>query len=136
MVTIHFKWKDEYSVNVKIIDEQHKKLIEIIDMLYQSILIGKEKERLLEIFKQLNKYVDFHFSTEEKYFKKFDYKEAVSHIAIHKKFTKDILEMETKINDENFNALELLLFLENWWTDHILNIDKRYSKTFNEHGLK
>ena len=135
MNTTHFEWKDEYSVNVKILDEQHKQLFKTVDSLYQSILEKKEKEKLSEIFEQLNKYAQYHFSTEEKYFKEFNYEEADAHIALHEKFKKNISEMEAKINDENFNTFDLLDFLEDWWVSHILNADKKYSKNFNEHGL-
>lgn len=135
MATIHFEWKPGYSVNVKILDEQHKKLFETVDNLYQSILGGKGKQNLPEIFKQLNEYVNIHFVTEEKYFKQFGYEESDEHMAIHEKFRKDLSAMEAHADDEDFNAVKLLNFLENWWIDHVLDVDKRYSKNFNDHGL-
>jgi len=133
---VHFEWKPEYSVNVKILDEQHQKLIKTIDSLYQSILNSETKEYLLEVFKQINEYTKDHFALEEKYFKDFDYKEADIHTAVHEKFKKDILDMETQINDEKFSSLKLLIFLENWWINHILDMDKKYVENFNHHGLK
>jgi len=131
----HFEWKDEYSVNVRIIDEQHKKLIETIDKLFQSIMLQKEKEYLSEIFKELNEYINTHFSTEEKYFKDFNYEGAAVHTALHDNFREDTSKMEARINNTDFQVFELLFFLENWWINHILDVDKRYSKNFNEHGL-
>jgi hemerythrin-like metal-binding protein len=136
MASSHFEWKEEYTVNVKIIDEQHKKLISIIDELYQSILQKMDKNILAELFKQLNDYSKYHFGTEEKYFQEFNYPDAFAHIAVHEKFKKDIVEMEDKMNTDHFNPFELLVYLENWWINHILDVDKRYSQNFNEHGLK
>jgi len=136
MALQHFEWKDAYSVKVKIIDEQHKNLFKIIDELYQSILAGNQKENLPEILKQLNDYANYHFSTEEKYFKKFNYKEADVHIAIHQTFKKRLAGMEAKASNKNFDGFELLVFLQNWWVNHILDIDKKYSENFNQHGLK
>jgi len=135
MPTTHFEWRDEYSVNVKLIDQQHKKLIKTIDDLYQSILANKAKKEISEIFRQLNMYSNYHFFTEEKYFKEFNYEGTDSHMAIHKKFKKDVAEMEYRLKDEDFNAFELLSFLQDWWVNHILNVDKKYSKNFNQHGL-
>jgi len=135
MADKHFEWKKEYSVNVEIMDAQHRQLFKIVDNLYQAILSGNGKGILPEIFKQLNDYTNFHFGSEEKYFKDFGYSEATSHIAIHKQFKRDLSQMEGKVNDKDFNAFELLDFLENWWVNHVLDIDKKYSKTFNEHGL-
>ena len=135
MEKVHFEWKDEYSVHVKLLDGQHQKLIKTIDDLYQAILEGKDKEALGKIFLSINEYANAHFSSEEKYFIEFDYSEAAVHEALHEKFKKDVREMESRINDKNFSALELLVFLENWWVNHIMDVDKRYSEFFNSKGL-
>jgi len=135
MEKIHFEWKEEYSVHVKIMDAQHKRLFEVIDVLYQYILNKGTKDELADIFKRLNEYANTHFLTEEKYFKDFGYQEADIHTALHQKFKDDLAETEARAVDENFNTLELLIFLENWWINHILDVDKKYSEFFNEHGL-
>jgi methyl-accepting chemotaxis protein/hemerythrin len=135
MADKHFEWKKEYSVNVKVMDAQHQKLFKIVDDLYQAILGGASKEAMPEIFKQLNDYTSFHFASEEKYFKDFGYGEAAGHIALHEEFKRDLFKMEARLGDKDFNAFELLDFLENWWVNHVLDVDKRYSETFNEHGL-
>jgi hemerythrin-like metal-binding protein len=135
MDTSHFEWKDEYSVKVAEIDEQHQKLIKIIDDLYQALMAGTAKASLPEIFGRLNDYVIYHFATEEKYFKEFEYKDAPMHISQHEKYKIDIAKMEKDADNGALDVYELLFYLENWWINHILDSDKKYSEFFNEHGL-
>ena len=136
MENIHFEWKSEYSVHVVLIDNQHKGLIEIIDDLYQSIMKNNTKEIISSIFERLNAYAIYHFGTEEKYFKEFDYPDAPKHIIEHEQYKKDVVKMEEDEKNGKTDGLELFFYLENWWINHILNVDKKYSEFFNEHGLK
>ena len=134
MENVHFEWKKEYSVHVSMLDGQHQQLIKIIDDLYQAILKNQGKEALNKVFTGLGEFADLHFATEEKYFNEFGYPEAETHVALHKKFRKDFLAMEAKSAGEA-SPYDVLFFLENWWINHIMDIDKRYSDFFNEHGL-
>ena len=63
------KWKDEYSVGIDVIDEQHKKLFEISEVLANAIEINEIKDILLF----LENYMEFHFNTEEALMKKYGY---------------------------------------------------------------
>jgi len=135
MEKIHFEWKKEYSVNVDEIDSQHKELIKIVDDLYQSIMEKSSGDIIAKTLKKLNDYSKYHFGTEEKYFKEFNYKDMAGHTAEHKKFEEDILGMTELANNDKLDVFELLFYLENWWINHILNSDKKYSEFFNEKGL-
>ena len=42
---------------------------------------------------------------------------------------------EEQIEDRDNVHGELIAFLNHWWTDHILEADQKYTKTFNIHGL-
>jgi len=136
MVEKHFQWKPEYSVNVTEIDDQHKKFISILDDLYQAILVGKQKEKLYEVFEKLEEYMDLHFSTEENYFDKFKYEGSDEHRAEHKKLKNKVEDIKQKAkNNEDVISFELVDFLEDWLLDHLAALDKKYTKCFNEHGL-
>ena len=136
MNTEHFEWKKEYSVKVVEIDEQHQTLIKIIDDLYQSLMKGNTKEMISQIFDRLNAYAIYHFGTEEKYFKELGYPHAPEHISQHEGYKVQIEKMEKETKEGKLDGFKLLFYLENWWINHILEIDKKYSDFFNEHGLK
>ena len=72
-------WNEGYSVKIETIDNQHKKLIELINSFYENINNGSNKERLLELIKAMKDYTIYHFSTEEKYLKKVKYPDFNKH---------------------------------------------------------
>jgi hemerythrin len=131
------KWESIYSVNVKELDEQHKKMFEIINRVYGLTEKSLGDQESSEIIKELKEYGNNHLDTEEKYFKKFNYPEMDSHIAQHNDYKKRILEMENSLKDlEGKEAYkELSNFLQDWWLGHIQNVDQEYSDFFNQNGL-
>lgn len=130
------KWKIENSVHVKEFDEQHKKLFKLINELYHAINTIKVKDELEGLLSQFMDYCNYHFANEEKYFDKFDYPEKKSHKAIHDGYNNKISLMQKQYkNNELEISFELIDFLEDWWIGHINNVDKKYSKFFNDHGL-
>ena len=64
------KWSESLSVEVASIDEQHKRLIGLINSFYEDLNLGSSKEKMLELIKALKEYTVYHFSTEERYMKK------------------------------------------------------------------
>jgi len=131
-----FDWKPEYSVNVEEIDEQHKKLVSLIDKLYNSIYSFKTREELGGILEELIEYADYHFSTEEKYFDKFNYEYSEEHKREHEIFREKMLDLNKKFKNKELEiSFELMDFLEDWLLDHLMEQDQKYVKCFIEHGL-
>lgn len=135
------EWKDEYSVHVEEIDNQHRKIIDFINKIDDVIRTGVITQvQISEIFFGMKEYANFHLKTEEKYFEEFKYDGRVEHTAIHDRYRKTIEEFGQKVNNVSDNdlmslAFEMIDFLEDWWVEHILHEDQKYVKTFNEHGL-
>ena len=128
-------WKQDYSVGVEIIDDQHKHFIDIFNRLYSIIQQGQTTS-LDKIIEELVIYTKVHFDTEEKYFKEFNYEGASEHINAHKILTAKVGEfLERKNEDQLIVSFELLDFMENWLIDHLSVMDKKYTKCFKEHGL-
>ena|SRR3972149_9404054 len=126
------KWNKLYSVNVKEIDDQHKKIFEIINRLYH-VHKNIDKGDLEEILNELENYAKYHFSTEEKYFNKFSYSDKENHIKTHEWYIQKIAEFKKR----NINTImnDLLKFLRDWWLGHVQAVDIKYSDFFNQHGL-
>ena len=72
-------WNDSLSVNVAEIDQQHRKLIAMINELNDAMKIGKGKDVLGGIVNSLISYTATHFKTEEKYFAQFGYPDTEDH---------------------------------------------------------
>lgn len=128
-------WDDSLSVNVREIDLQHKKLIDMINEFYEHV--GKNSGQAFRtLLDSLVEYTQYHFSTEEQYFQRFAYPDAGSHTEMHKKFTEKVLDVRNRLNCGQFVvSLEITTFLKDWLTHHIKETDKEYSIFFNDHGL-
>ena len=130
-------WEQKHSVGVKELDDQHKKLFAIVTKLFDAMSASRDLEELNAILKEMDNYAHYHFATEEKYFDQFDFADKIPHIAQHRAFDKkaeDFIKMNELGNPTlSFAVLD---FLEDWWLGHINNVDKQYTKCFNDHGLK
>jgi hemerythrin len=130
-------WSNNFSVNVKEIDDQHKKLVDAINSLETSMKAGKGKDVIGKVLQELADYTVYHFSTEEKYMVKFGYAEYQQHKQAHDNFVRKVTEFQKDFKDAKLGTvISVSDFLQQWLTKHILDTDKKYSTTFNENGLK
>jgi hemerythrin len=131
-----FVWNDSYSVNIREIDEQHKKLIMLVNVLHTSMKEGKGKEVIGEILDELVKYTSYHFSFEESLFGKYGYAEAMMHVRQHNDLIADVKKFIEKYNTgSTVLSIDLLNFLKDWLTNHIVGTDKKYSAFLNSKGV-
>lgn len=134
--THRLEWKDEFSVGVVEIDNQHKKMVEIINYLVDIIGRTPDEEEVKRIIGDIVKYKAEHFATEEKYFHQFNYEGTVEHEQRHREFNEQITLLQAKNEGDAIGfAFELVEFLEDWLIGHLLTMDKKYTQCFHEHGL-
>jgi hemerythrin len=130
------QWNNNLSVNVRVIDSQHQKLIQLINDLHEAMRLGKGKDASGIILSELARYAIVHFSTEETYFEKFRYPETSEHKAEHNKFVKDVSEFKKGFDEGRLDvSVKLLNFLSDWLKNHIKITDKKYAPFFNQNGL-
>ncbi|NCD01006.1 hypothetical protein EOL94_02855 [bacterium] len=130
-------WKEEYNLGFKIIDNQHKEFVNILNGFY-DLIHKNDKKELNENFKKIIDYGLHHFDTEEKYFKEFSYKDAINHVKEHESFKKKVLELKEKIeNTDNIETIfEVVDYMEDWLVGHLNKMDREYIKCFKDNGLK
>ena len=130
------KWVDSFSVNVKEIDEQHKRLIGIINELKYSIINENQDDTIEKILDNLTNYTITHFKLEEDYFDKLNYPLAESHKKEHAYFIEKINDFKKEFKVKKVMlSIDILNFLMNWLIKHINDSDKNYSDFFNKHGI-
>ena len=129
-------WNEIYSLGIEKIDNQHKKLIEIINKLFDSFSEGKAEDIIPEIIKELTEYTQYHFKTEEELFEKYNYPEKESHTGRHNEFINNVKDWKEKLNNNNKELpYELMEYLKKWMLQHILKEDKDYGKFFKEKNI-
>jgi hemerythrin len=121
------KWDDHFSVGDDLMDNQHKKFIEILNKFQASFNEGKEIEISINILDELIYYSISHFNDEEEFMKSIDFPGLEDHILLHINFKKKLLEFRNKIrNDHREVHMEIMNFLKKWWQFHIMEKDMRY----------
>ena len=129
-------WTNKYSIGLNIIDQQHKKWIDFINMLYRSYKAKAKKKDISEHISKLLDYTDYHFGFEEKYLEDFNCGNLEAHKSGHGEFVTNIKKFQKKHNDGDQEAVyKLIIYLNNWILNHIQNDDKRYVECFKLNGL-
>lgn len=130
------EWSDKYSVNIKEMDEQHKKLFNMVNELHDAMKGGRGKEALGGIFAGLIQYVGTHFAAEERLMNAHAYTGYIAHKAEHDKLTKKALELQKSFQEGTpVVTMEVMNFLKDWLQNHILGTDKKYSQFLNSKGV-
>jgi hemerythrin-like metal-binding protein len=132
-----FKWDNEYSVNIFVIDNHHKKLFDIMNSLYALMAEGADDDSIIKIINELLDYTNYHFSEEEKMMEQVGYPELNQHRQLHRDFIAKLEEAKTKANNGMaiFMATKVADLGVDWLKEHILTVDSRYKKYIDEKGI-
>jgi hemerythrin len=131
------KWNDSFSVNVVKIDQEHKKLVEMVNELTDAMKAGHGKDVLGNILDGLISYTASHFQTEENYFQQVKYPHAVEHKKEHVAFVQKVTEFKREFDAGRATvSVNILQFLSKWLQTHIKGTDQKYSSFLNENGIR
>lgn len=127
------EWSDKFSVGVESMDQQHMRIIAMINELIENpqhltvqTLVSKHLETMIS-------YALEHFELEEKLLKENQYPEFDNHHAKHLEYGKKLGALcAASLDKDNVTTDELLTFLGEWWIHHILEEDMRYAKFLQE----
>ncbi len=132
------EWDVKYSVGIKEIDEQHKKLLEMTNNLFNACTQGKDvaNNEFKDAIKDAVNYVKTHFAFEEGLLTKNNYPELKQHKLEHETFVKKILEEAKNFETgKQFVPNHFVRFLRDWTLEHIAVSDKKYALFFKSNGL-
>ena len=131
-----YEWKDEYTVNINIIDEQHKKFLDIINELKIIINTNTCKENVSKIFFQIAYLIDHYFFKEEIYFKDCKYPNFEQHKIAHNQFIDRIIQFQKDVENNKENlCFDIYTYLEDWFDKHILKYDKEAVEYLKKMGV-
>jgi len=129
-------WNDSLSVKVPEIDEQHKKLVNILNQLNDAMLKRAGQQALGTLLNELINYTVTHFQYEEKFMRATSYPSYLAHKKEHDNLTAQALELKKKYEaGQPCITIETMDFLKSWLTKHIQGTDKQYSEHFVKAGV-
>ncbi|MBL0710587.1 MAG: hemerythrin family protein [Colwellia sp.] len=130
------KWKDEYSVGIAQIDQDHKKLIHLLNQFtvaYEHDMSEAFEKKALE---ELINYTVYHFEQEEKLMQENDYPDFKNHKVKHQEMIEQVKKFTDLYDEKGHNALkEISEYLTGWLISHINGTDKEYSQYLNDRGV-
>ncbi len=131
------EWNEKYSVGISMIDEEHKKFIDIINKAIVAKGHNDNPEEVKEVLCEMIKYALNHFATEETNMLKFNFPEYQSHRNEHLDFTdKTIANINKVIKGDYKDANKILEYLKQWLFNHIQGTDRKYICCFIKNGIK
>ena len=130
------KWDNKYSVNVSMIDEEHKEFIGIINKAILAKEHNDNPEEIREVLREMTNYALTHFKTEESYMKVFNYPECQDHKEEHRDFYIETIVYLDKLVKGDYQIVnEIPEYLKWWLINHIQGTDKKFVDCCKEKGL-
>jgi len=119
-------WSKILSVGIDEIDEDHRKLVGIFNILNHAVSEGESPEYLAATLDELINCTVWHFSHEERLMLKYRYPDLAEHQAEHRDLIQSAKALQLDLQQENYQVAEAHIdFLKRWMTEHILTADGR-----------
>lgn len=118
------KWNSNLCLGVGILDEHHRHLVGFLNKAYNAIQLN-DKHIIALILSELSDYAKYHFGTEERLMHEYNFPSLLDHEKEHDHFFYQIDELQSKFNiGESLHNIQIVVFLKDWLTHHILVKDK------------
>lgn len=133
---MYAEWDDSYSIGVDQIDQQHKRLFELINNLFIGIKTQDSSNAVEIALSGLVEYTQEHFATEEGLMDKHSYPGARAHAAEHSHLLRTIEAYIQKMQSgEPVSGMSLLTQLVEWLHSHMGATDTELGSFLNSKGI-
>jgi hemerythrin len=129
------KWEPAFNLGIEKIDNQHRKIVELINSLNLAAMDNNSEEKIDDVLSQMTSYSQYHFKTEEDLFKKYSFPLFEEHLAEHASFIRKIAEFRSKFDQGQSIIFRLLSYLRSWLSNHILDSDREYVDIVRSKGF-
>lgn len=116
----YLQWSDDLAVGNAFIDNDHQKLIEMVNRLHALMQEGKGKDVLGKVMHNLVTYTKEHFRREEDLMRNIRYAGFAAHRDEHEKLLQQVLELHGKFESGTATlSIQVLHMLRDWLINHI-----------------
>jgi hemerythrin len=131
-----FEWTPDFSVSVQRFDNDHKKLISLVNALNQAMKEGRGRTIVEATLNELLEYTRRHFAGEEEAMRRANYPGLEAHVAEHRALAGQVGKYVAEWKkDASTSPVDLLFFLREWLEKHILHTDRLYGEAMNKAGI-
>jgi len=131
-------WSEKLTCGIKIIDDQHKQLVDLVNEMFNHVTgnMVQERDYFNRVTHKLVDYVKAHFSTEERILLGTKFSGYAEHKKAHESFVYDIIK---NVRDyeagKRFTLSTFTRFLRDWILSHIALMDKQYLEYFKKKAI-
>ncbi|ARU54191.1 hemerythrin HHE cation binding protein [Oleiphilus messinensis] len=132
-----FEWQPAYATGIPKIDQQHKRLVAMINELDDAVHNHASPDHMRAIFEDLFEYTRYHFQMEESLMEEFTYDTACTerHKAQHQRFVNELTSVaESASFATKADGQIILAFLTNWLINHICKVDRKLADHLIDHA--
>ena len=138
-----FAFTDRFKTGIQLIDDEHRKLFEIIKETNELIcaeLLHDKYDRIMELLAKLKDYTEFHFHDEETLMERIGYPGLESQKHAHAAFVERLVDVDLGTlddidNDQQAYLLDLINYLIGWLSNHILVSDKKIAEYVRSNNI-
>lgn len=122
------EWTPSLELGIADIDNQHRKLVEIMNRLNAAMREGNSRSMVAPLVDELADYTRYHFGFEEEYFDQRGYRDSAAHKETHRRFVAEVGQFKTRIKQGSMGVgVEVMNALREWLVKHILVADRKYA---------
>lgn len=121
------EWNSELDIGVEEMNDQHKKLLDLMNILYSDFNLKVPFEKAKITLDELKNYTIQHFKEEEEYMESVNFDGLVNHKLIHQQLLNKFEELYLEMLDSKEFNQKFFEFLKFWLTSHIKGIDTKYA---------
>lgn len=139
-----FAFTDAYKTGIELVDDEHRRLFEIIketnDLIHEELLHDKYDE-IVRLLTELKNYTEFHFHDEEVLMERIQYPGLDAQKRAHSAFVDklvdiDLSDLDDIDNNQQTYLNDLVQFLLTWLVNHIKGMDKKIAVYMQENHIE
>lgn len=129
------EWKDEFSIGIASVDQEHRELINLINDLHGKMSRGTDQDQVVSALGEIFAQISAHFALEEKIMRDTEYDGYPSHKSDHEALLDELRDIMDRVEDDGtFDEKRLSRELDVWFTEHFRTQDARFHRHVHAAG--
>lgn len=127
-----FAWSEDLNVGNKFIDDDHKKLVAMVNSFHDAMEQGRGNDVIGKVLHNLVIYTKEHFSREEAEMQRIKYPKYLAHKLEHDKLIKEVADLQTGFTSgKTMLTMKISKFLRDWLLTHIKQTDQQLAEALH-----
>jgi len=129
----YFSWSNDLSVGNTFIDNDHRKLVDMVNALYEALSDGRAKDVMGKVLNNLIIYTKEHFKREEVEMERIKYPKYLAHKLEHDKLIREVEQLKKSFDGgAPINAIQVGKMLSDWLKTHIMQVDTQLAAALKD----